>query len=241
MGLGADLLVFGGPGPVAAVRAPRARRPRGPRTLFPVDSRLPAHPLHDHIAAARRRNPVLTPTRIRTRPCTWCCSGPSSSCSGEQGGWIPFSASHLAWIDLADPSRLASRRPRLRAAVQPGPPAGDERVPAADWRTERTTTRSARTRHPGYITPTRPLSAPAAEFDELARSTMEGFAPSEEQLLPVLSTKHRAFEFHYGDYDRCSPTTCRCAGAAGNLLFQLRVTARRRAAHDGAQDNRGGS
>jgi hypothetical protein len=61
-------------------------------------------------------------------------------------------------------------------------------------------------------------------FEEVDRALADGWAPLEEQVIPLIAARDPdAFEFYAGDYSHILDNYLRPHGSAENLLFQLRV------------------
>ena len=61
-------------------------------------------------------------------------------------------------------------------------------------------------------------------FEEVDRALADGWAPLEEQVIPLIAARDPdAFEFYAGDYSHILDNYFRPHGSAENLLFQLRV------------------
>ena len=61
-------------------------------------------------------------------------------------------------------------------------------------------------------------------FEEVDRALADGWAPLEEQVIPLIAARDPdAFEFYAGDYSHILDDYFRPHGSAENLLFQLRV------------------
>ena len=61
-------------------------------------------------------------------------------------------------------------------------------------------------------------------FEEVDEALARGWAPLEEQILPLIITKRpRAFDLYAGDYTHILDNYFRPHGSAENLLFQMRI------------------
>ena len=228
-GLDADLVVFGDPGPIAEVEARRRAAGLGERTVavpLPLEE-LRSHAELERITAARKANPVENANPSKDTPRFVVLQWGKFELLERAGALDPFAASHLAWIDLGLPFRphpdddvFAHPSDKVRL-LRMRPYAGDEFDDRAAYFSILRGHLAA-----GYISGERDRILQAArEFEDLARETLDnGFAPSEEQLLPILCEQTPdAFDFHFGDYDEILVNYLRVRAGAANLLFQLRV------------------
>lgn len=225
-----DLVVFADPELAAEVTRRRAEAGLAERTRVipePLE-KLPAHQLHDEIAAARERRPIVNHNPDKDTVLFTEVQWSKFECVRRAIELDPFGGSHFAWIDFAtrglhpqpDDPMFEHPSDRVRLLTMRGFQA-HELEDRGDYFAYLRGHVAA-----GYITAAREsflrLSTlfDAAVRDELAA----GFAPSEEQLLPVLCVgEPDLFEFHYGDYSHLLVNYLRLRGSADNLLFQMRT------------------
>jgi hypothetical protein len=143
----------------------------------------------------------------------------------------PFDATHAAWIDIGI-AHIALTEPREMVAQVLATPT--ERIRLLMMRSFAPADLADRGHYyshlwghlaAGYIVGGR--EAVERLCDAFERDALDalaaGFAPSEEQLLPVLAVQHPdLFEFHYGDYPHILLNYDTPRGSAANLLDQLR-------------------
>ena len=229
MELDQDVVVFADPELAPRVQALRDAAGVGARTRVVAVALedLPAHLLHDRIAAARSEHPVLNANPDKDTVLFTELQWSKFELVRRAIELDPFGASHYAWIDFVNrgddphPDDPLFERPsdRVRLLAMRGFRA-EELADREDYYAYLRGHLAA-----GYITADRDrFLRLAEEFDSLARSELDaGFAPSEEQLLPVLCAQEpELFEFHYGDYSHLLANYLQVRGSAGNLLFQLR-------------------
>lgn len=225
-----DVVIFADPELAPQLEARRATAGLGGRTRVIVEplEELPAHRLHDEIAAARQRQPILNRDPDKDTVLFTELQWSKFELVRRAIELDPFGGSHFAWIDLvnrglpphpddplfehpSDPVRLLSMRgfEARQLKDRAGYYAYLQGHIAA-----------------GYITAAREGFLRLSElFESTARDELDaGFAPSEEQLLPVLFAREpELFEFHYGDYSHLLRNYLRLRGSADNLLFQMRT------------------
>jgi len=224
-----DLVVFGDPEPVAEIESQRRASGLAGRThavRLPLEE-LPAYALLDPITRAREEHPVANASPDKDTPLYIALTWSKFDLLQRAAELDPFACSHLAWIDIglggrphpgedvfgktARGVRLLMMRPFAEADVT-----ADE-----DYF-------SALRGHiaAGYVSGERDRVRHAARlFSSLACGVLDdGFAPSEEQLLPVLCSREPdLFEFHHGDYGHILENYVRPRSSSANLAFQLRV------------------
>jgi len=187
-----------------------------------------AYALERQIAAARAQHPLINGNPDKDTPLYAVLTWSKFEWVREAIELDPFDSSHFAWIDFAvfaeppaDDAPFESPADRVRLLKM-------RNFTAADIE-DRTDYYAYLRGHVagGYI------SASRADFTRLAdlfaaeakASLNSGFAPSEEQILPVLCLQEPGlFEFHHGNYDHLLRNYDRLRGSAENLLFQLRTS-----------------
>ena len=228
--LDADVVVFADPQLAPQLAELREAAGRSARTrIVPVALEdLPAHELHDRIERARRRRPVLNANPDKDTTLFVELQWSKLELVRRAIQLDPFGGSHFAWIDFVN--RGDPPHPEDHAFEHPS-----DRVRLLAMRGLRADHVADRTEYyshlrgfvaAGYITADRErFLRLAALFDSLAREELDaGFAPSEEQLLPVLCVREpELFEFHHGDYEALFSNYVRLRGSADNLLFQMRT------------------
>jgi Bacterial protein of unknown function (HtrL_YibB) len=179
------------------------------------------------IAKARAEHPLRNGTPAKDTPLYAVLGWAKAELLARTVAEDPFSASHIAWIDLglrwgpypgedpfehpADRIRLLMMRPFLPVEL-----AEHDRYLSWNWGHVAG----------GYISGSLAnIEWLSARFEELAGELLAAsFAASDEQLLPLLATKDpERFEFHHGDYDHVLANYLKLHGSAPNLAFQLRV------------------
>ena len=227
--LDADLVVFADSELAPAIEARRRDAGRAARTrvvTLPLEE-LAAHALADRIAAARRRHPLRNGNPAKDTPLYAVLQWAKFELVTHAARLDPFTATHLAWIDLGLPARphpddrVFERAPDRVRLLMMRPFAAAELADERDYYAYLRGHVAA-----GYVSgPRRRMLRLCGLFAEEARASLSaGFAPSEEQLLPVLSEREPAlFEFHHGDYGHILSNYERLRGGGENLLFQLRV------------------
>jgi hypothetical protein len=191
---------------------------------------LPAASLVDRIEDARRRRPVVNANPDRDTPRYIALTWSKFELVRRASAVDAFAASHFAWIDFGL-AHVARTLRCLEDAVF-ARPAGRVRLLmlksfAPDELGDRERYFSELRYHlaGGYITASRAgVERVSTLFaDEAERALGEGFAPSDEQLLPLLvSREPDLFEFHYGDHASILENYVRLRADAGRLLFQMR-------------------
>jgi hypothetical protein len=205
----------------------RAARPLARTLVVPTRlEALEAHEKHEAVRAARRARPLRNADPRKDTPLYTVLGWAKFEL--RAAALDPFRASHFAWIDLGLKAKrdhciedgvFASPSDRIRLLMMRPFTSGEIADPGYSEYLRGYVAA-------GYLTGSR---ANVTRLGELFARHVEdalaaGWAPSEEQLLPVLCTEHPdLFEFHYGDYPHLLQNYVHLRGSAPNLLFQMRV------------------
>ena len=226
--LDVDLVVYGDPGAVASIAAARRAAGHGDRTApRPVRlEELTAHRALPAIEAARRRRPILNGNPLKDTPLYAVLQRAKFELLERALAEDPFRCSHLAWVDAGLSSRphpgdavFSEPTDRVTLHVMRGFRAGDLDDRAAYLEYLRGYVAA------GYLAGGRDaIAALSASFaTEAAAILDDGWAASDEQLLPILAlAAGDSFAFSYGGYDGILLNHLRVRGSHGNLMFQLR-------------------
>lgn len=224
-----DLVVFTEPELADQIEAGRRDRGLATRTRVVAVAleELRAYSLLGLSARARVERPLRNGNSVKDTPLYAVLNWAKFELVARVGAENPFSASHIAWIDIGlrwrpypgeDPFVHPSDRVRLlmMRPFFPSDLANRERYLSWLWGHVAASYISGSLENMRWL---------AARFEEHSREALaSGFAASEEQLLPLIAAEHSdRFEFHHGDYDHVLANYFRPHGSAPNLAFQLRV------------------
>jgi len=198
-----------------------------------IDRPLEAMPAYAHraaIADARARNPVINANPEKDTPLyivfTWCKFGMLREAISAD----PFSGTHFAWIDLGI-RHVARVEHCLHDGIFARPSERVKLLMLKSFRSEELTDKKDYYSYiqghlaAGYMSASRGFAQHIADgFSCEAEGALKaGYAPSDEQLLPVLAHRRpELFEFFYGDYRHILENYVTVRGSGENLLFQMR-------------------
>lgn len=229
LGHDVDLVAFADPEMCEPIAARRREAGLEARTLV-VSLRmedLRAHGLLAQITSARDAHPLLNGGPGKDTPLYAVLQWSKFELVRRAAELDPFDATHLAWIDIG----LPGAHPVPADAIFTNP---SDRVRLLQMRRiapEDLADRAAYYAYirgyvaAGYITAKRDAFLRLCElFEAEAHGALDaGWAPSEEQLLPVLwHEEPELFEFHHGNYGHVLRNYRWIRGSAANLTYQLR-------------------
>jgi hypothetical protein len=205
-GLDADLVVFADSDLAPEIEARRAARGLGHRTrVVALDfEQLPAAAQLARIADARRRNPVHNANPSKDTPRYIAVTWSKFHLVERAIQMDPFRATHAAWIDFGI-SHVASTSAIQRLIATP-----PERIRLLRMRDLQPSSVGTRSSYFSYIRGEIAagcvaggrgswLKLAALFADQWQGVLTAGFAPSDEQLLPVVAEAHPGlFEFVHG-------------------------------------------
>jgi hypothetical protein len=229
LGLDNDLVAFVEPELAERVAASRAGCGLARRTrVVPVAFEdLPVAALLSRIEAARTRHPLRNGNPWKDTPLYTALGWAKPELAARVARDDPFDGSHVGWIDIglsfrphpgedpftrpSDRVRLLSMRPVLERELS------DRDRYLASLRGHLAAGCACGSR--------KNMAWLGAAFARVARETLDaGFAGSDEQLLPLLTSAHpERFALYHGDYEDILANHLVLHRGAKNLSFQLRV------------------
>lgn len=231
-GLTVDVVLFVDPELEQAATRPRVTGGKLGRTFVvpaPLESLPPLASL-ERIAAARAGNPVVNASPDKDTPLHIALTWAKFSMLEQAIALDPFEASHFAWMDFSL-AGVAFTEHVAEDRLLSSPPERVRFLMLRPFRTDDLVDRHAYYEYirgniaGGYFSGSREnVEAVCRVFSDTVNLALdEGFAPSEEQHLPVVcSASPELCEFHHGDYRYILENFARLRGSGENLLFQMR-------------------
>lgn len=237
LGLDHDLVIYTEPGLVEELRGRRKEAGLESRTLVVASplERFASFRQLDEIRLARQENPIRNANPRKDTPLYAALGWAKFEMLRDAISSNPFSTSHVGWIDLGL-AHVATRTHTAEDRVF-DEPSDRMRIlvmrpfDRRDFGDRRTSFEFLR----GYVAAGY-LAGSRAVVDEVceviareARDCLdERFAPSDEQLLPLVAVQRPdLFELTFGDYPSILVNHSVMRSAADNLLFQLRSSRER--------------